>query len=135
VSTRVKSRTRSTILYLSITPTQDVDQDNQDGDTHQGEDKENQDKEVEEVIQQSRTEVPHPRVHQTIQRDHQVDITLGVTTHSRIAKFCENYSFVSSLKPFRVEDALKDLDWVVAMQEELNNFKRNEVWNFVLGPN
>jgi hypothetical protein len=30
-----------------------------------------------------------------------------------------------------VEDALHDLDWVVAMQEELNNFKRNKVWFLV----
>jgi hypothetical protein len=41
--------------------------------------------------------------------------------------FCEQYSFVSSFEPFKVEDALHDADWVVAMQEELNNFKRNEV--------
>jgi hypothetical protein len=27
-----------------------------------------------------------------------------------------------------LEDALRDPDWVVAMQEELNNFTRNEVW-------
>jgi hypothetical protein len=27
----------------------------------------------------------------------------------------------------RVEDALRDSDWVLAMQEELNNFTRNEV--------
>jgi hypothetical protein len=26
-----------------------------------------------------------------------------------------------------VEDALRDPDWVVAMQEELNNFTSNEV--------
>jgi hypothetical protein len=26
-----------------------------------------------------------------------------------------------------VEDALRDSDWVLAMQEELNNFTRNEV--------
>jgi hypothetical protein len=26
-----------------------------------------------------------------------------------------------------IEDALRDPDWVVAMQEELNNFTRNEV--------
>jgi hypothetical protein len=39
--------------------------------------------------------------------------------------------FVSSFKPFKVEDALHDLDWVVAMQEELNNFKCNEVWSLV----
>jgi hypothetical protein len=33
---------------------------------------------------------------------------------------CEHYSFVSSFEPFKVEDALRDPDWVVAMQEELN---------------
>jgi hypothetical protein len=34
-----------------------------------------------------------------------------------------------------VEDALRDLDWVLAMQEELNNFTRNEVWHLVPRPN
>jgi hypothetical protein len=33
-----------------------------------------------------------------------------------------------------VEDALRDSDWVVAMQEELNNFKRNKVWSLVERP-
>jgi hypothetical protein len=37
--------------------------------------------------------------------------------------------FVSSFEPFKVEDVLRDPDWVVAMQEELNNFKCNEVWS------
>jgi hypothetical protein len=31
----------------------------------------------------------------------------------------------------KVEDALRDLDWAVAMWEELNNFKRNELWSLV----
>jgi hypothetical protein len=71
-------------------------------------------------------------VRQNIQRDHLVDnilgdIEKGVTTRSRVANFCKHYSFISSFEPFKVEDALRDLDWVVAMQEELNNFKRNEV--------
>jgi hypothetical protein len=75
---------------------------------------------------------PHPRVHQAIQRDHPVnsilgDIHKGVTTRSRVAHFCEHYSFVSSIEPYRVEDTLRDSDWVLAMQEELNNFTRNEV--------
>jgi hypothetical protein len=39
--------------------------------------------------------------------------------------------FVSSIEPFRVEEALQDLDWVLAMQDEFNNFKRNEVWSLV----
>jgi hypothetical protein len=75
---------------------------------------------------------PHPRVHQAIQRDHPVNSILGdiqkvVTTRSRVAHFCEHYSFVSSIEPYRVEDTLRDSDWLLAMQEELNNFTRNEV--------
>jgi hypothetical protein len=78
--------------------------------------------------------LPHPRVRQTIQHDHLVNnilgaIDKGVTTRSRVATFYEYYSFVSSLEPFKVEDALQDLDWVVAMQEALNNFKGNKVWS------
>jgi hypothetical protein len=62
------------------------------------------------------------------------DISKGVTTRSRLANFFEHYSFVSSIEPFRVEEALQDPDWVLAMQEELNNFKRNEVWSLVPRP-
>jgi hypothetical protein len=34
-----------------------------------------------------------------------------------------------------IDDALRDPDWVVAMQEELNNFTKNEVWHLVSRPN
>jgi hypothetical protein len=66
--------------------------------------------------------VPHPQVHQGIQRDHPVDnilgsIRRGVTTRSRLAIFCEFYSFVSSLEPLKVEEALSDPDWIIAMQK------------------
>jgi hypothetical protein len=88
---------------------------------------------------QHEAQVPHPRIHQIIQNDHPVDnilgsISKGVTTHSRLATFCEYYSFVSSLKPLKVEEALDDPNWVMAMQEELNNFTRNEVWSLVERP-
>jgi hypothetical protein len=63
------------------------------------------------------------------------DIQKGVTTRSRVAHFCEHYSFVSSIEPHRVEEALQDSDWVMAMQEEINNFTRNEVWHLVPCPN
>jgi hypothetical protein len=104
----------------------------------QGGDEENQDKEYEQEVQGQRP--PHPRVHQAIQIDHPMntilgDIHKGVTTRSRVTHFCENYSFVSSIEPYRVEDALRDSDWVLAMQEELNNFTRNEVWHLVPRPN
>jgi hypothetical protein len=38
------------------------------------------------------------------------------------------------MKPSKVEDALCDPDWVVVMQEELNNFKRNQVRSLVERP-
>jgi hypothetical protein len=33
-----------------------------------------------------------------------------------------------------VEQALEDSDWIIAVEEELNNFKRNEVWELVPRP-
>jgi hypothetical protein len=58
--------------------------------------------------------VPHApptQVCTNIQRDHSMDqilsdISKGVTTRSHIANFCEHYSYVSSIEPFRVEEAL-----------------------------
>jgi hypothetical protein len=63
------------------------------------------------------------------------DIQKVVTTRSRVAHFCEHYSFLSSIEPYRVENALRDSDWVLALQEKLNNFTRNEVWHLVPRPN
>jgi hypothetical protein len=61
---------------------------------------------------------PPTQVRATIQRNHPVDqilgdISKGVTTRSRLVNFCEHYSFVSSIEPFRVEEALLDPDWVL----------------------
>jgi hypothetical protein len=91
------------------------------------------------VMEEEAPQAPPTQVRATIQRNHPVDqilgdISKGVTTRSRLANFCEHYSFVSSIEPFRVEEALLDPDWVLAMQEELNNFKRNEVWTLVPRP-
>jgi hypothetical protein len=105
---------------------------NDQGGVEQDEDKDDQGK--------SRSSpLPYLRVMRTIQRDHPINnilgaIEKGVTTRSRVAIFCEHYSFISSFEPFEVEDALRDPDWVVAMQEELNNFKRNKVWSLVERP-
>jgi hypothetical protein len=98
-------------------PTQGLDQDNhkeedehhdqvQEESNDQGGDKDDGDK---------KEEPPHPRVCHNVQRDHPVnnilgDIKKGVTTTSRVANFYEHYSFVSSFEPFKVKDALRDLD-------------------------
>jgi hypothetical protein len=78
----------------------------QDDGNDQVGDANNQDKEDEEP------RPPHLRVHQAIQRDHPVDTILGdihkgVTTRSRVAHFCEHYSFDSSIEPHRVEEAVR----------------------------
>ncbi|KAL8155088.1 hypothetical protein AgCh_000465 [Apium graveolens] len=48
-------------------------------------------------------------------------------------KFLYN-SFLSQEEPKKVEEALLHPDWVLAMQEELNQFERNKVWKLVPKP-
>ena len=81
------------------------------------------------------------RVRARVTRDHPVkqifdDIQAGRITRSktRLANFCEHYSFISSIEPMKVEEALEDPDWVNAMHEELHNFERNQVWTLVENP-
>jgi hypothetical protein len=106
------------------TPTQ---QDNQDQECEQDED-DDQDQEMgndQRGVEQDEDEgdqeesrsspLPHPRVRQIVQPNHLVNNILsaienGVTTQSRVATFCEHYSFVSSFEPFKVEDVLRDPD-------------------------
>jgi hypothetical protein len=115
-----------------ITKPPQEENNDQGGDDH--------DKDEEDDQEEQGQRSPHPRVHQAIQRDHPVnsilsDIHKGETTRSRVAHFCEHYSFMSSIELYWVKDALRDSDWVLAMQEELNNFTRNEVWHLVPRPN
>ena len=74
-----------------------------------------------------------------IARDHPLDtiigdISKGVQTRSRLASFCEYFSFMSSIESKKIDEALKDVDWVNAMHEEFNNFIRNQVWELVERP-
>jgi hypothetical protein len=126
-------------------PTQEDDQDQegeQDEDDDQDREMSNdqggfeQDEDGDDQQKSRSSPLPHTRVRQTIQHDHPVNNILGaiekeVTTRSRVTTFCEYYSFVFSFELFKVEDALRDLDWMIAMQEELNNFKRNKLWSLV----
>jgi hypothetical protein len=44
------------------------------------------------------------------------------------------FCFVSIIEPRNVNEALKDENWIMAMQEELNQFKINDVWELVPNP-
>jgi hypothetical protein len=74
-----------------------------------------------------------------VERDHLLDsiigdISRGVQIRSRLVSFYEHFSFVSSIESKKIDEALTDVDWVNAMHEELNNFKRNQVWELVERP-
>jgi hypothetical protein len=38
---------------------------------------------------------------------------------------------MSTIELKKIEEALRDADWIMAMQEELNNFTRNDIWELV----
>jgi hypothetical protein len=97
-------------------PTKDEEQVPQDEGMNQGGAHEEKDQEEEGP------QTPPTQVCATIERNHPVDqilddISKRVTTRSHLANFCEHYSFVSSIEPFKVEEALPDPDWVLAMQK------------------
>jgi transposase InsO family protein len=58
----------------------------------------------------------------------------GMTTRSSIRNICGNLAFLSQIEPKNIEEAQEDENWLIAMQEELNNFERNKVWNLVPRP-
>jgi hypothetical protein len=72
-------------------------------------------------------------------RDHPLNFIIGdilrcVQTRSRLVSFYEHFSFVSSIELKEIDEALKDVDCVNAMHEELNNFRRNQVWELIERP-
>ncbi|XP_047177888.1 uncharacterized mitochondrial protein AtMg00820-like [Vigna umbellata] len=55
-----------------------------------------------------------------------------VSIRRQLNQFCMNVAYVSKIEPKNVETAITNENWMMAMQEELNQFKRNNVWELVL---
>nr|GFC47059.1 hypothetical protein [Tanacetum cinerariifolium] len=62
------------------------------------------------------------------------DLKSSVRTRSQLANSCLFSCLLSSIKPANVAEALRDADWVSAMQEELDQFTRLKVWRLVHRP-
>ncbi|KAD4982137.1 hypothetical protein E3N88_18808 [Mikania micrantha] len=56
------------------------------------------------------------------------DLSKGVQTRSQISNFCLHAAFLSQIEPSKYQKALKDNNWIEAMQDELLQFKRQNVW-------
>ena len=92
------------------------------------------------VAQAQDVDAPHATLQVAARRtshllqDHSQDLIIGspsrcVTTCSKHALFIKHHAFVSlEDEPKIIEEAPCDTDWIIAMQEELNNFSRNQVW-------
>ncbi|KAK2459144.1 putative mitochondrial protein [Trifolium repens] len=73
-----------------------------------------------------------------VQKNHPKDLIIGnpeqgITTR-RTNDVIANSCFVSMFEPKNVKEALTDEAWIEAMQEELNQFERSEVWDLVPRP-
>ena len=84
----------------------------------------------------SRSHLPRQRVWN---RDHPFHLIIGdpdsgVRTRRTSQNECLYSGFLSETEPKKVEDALEDPDWVIAMQDELNQFERQKVWKLVPRP-
>ena len=69
-----------------------------------------------------------PPIRSVWSRDHPFELIIGdpeagVRTRSVTQNECLYSVFLSKMEPKKIEEALTDPDWVVAMQEELNQFE------------
>jgi hypothetical protein len=81
----------------------------------------------------------HPRVANEVQIEKILDNinAPGPLTRSRashLASFCGHFAFVSIIKPTKVDEAFLEHEWIRAMQEELQQFELNNVWELVNRP-
>ena len=85
----------------------------------------------------------HPRVANEVQIEKIIDNinAPGPLTHSRatqrstqLTNFCGHFAFISISEPKKVAEAFMEPEWIQAMQEELQQFELNNVWELVKRP-
>ncbi|GJZ32658.1 retrovirus-related pol polyprotein from transposon TNT 1-94 [Tanacetum coccineum] len=71
-------------------------------------------------------------------RNHPLENVIGNLNQRTLRSQAQNQSnffcFISTIEPKNVNEAFGDESWIVAMQEELNQFVANDVWELVPQP-
>ena len=53
--------------------------------------------------------------------------TKGIQTRYSLKNFCAFSAFSSLVEPKDVKESIKESEWIIAMQSDLNEFDRNKV--------
>ncbi|GJT76452.1 retrovirus-related pol polyprotein from transposon TNT 1-94 [Tanacetum coccineum] len=68
-------------------------------------------------------------------RDHLIDQVIGELDERTLRSHAQDrrnfFAFVSTIEPKNIKEAIKDESWTMAMQEKLDQFVRNNVWDLV----
>ncbi|CAJ2662295.1 unnamed protein product [Trifolium pratense] len=89
---------------------------------------------------ESTSEAPRPNKGPSTrtQKNHPLELVIGNPNQGiatrRSKEAISNSCFISKIEPKNVKEALTDEYWINAMQEELTQFKRSEVWDLVPRP-
>ena len=55
------------------------------------------------------------------------DVSKGVTIRSKLHDICDHFAFISHIEPKNILEVERDSYLLLTMQEELNQFERNQV--------
>ncbi|GJS60039.1 retrovirus-related pol polyprotein from transposon TNT 1-94 [Tanacetum coccineum] len=87
---------------------------------------------------QTTPETEPPVIPNDVEEDnHDIEVAHMVSTRLQLheqALFCYYNAFLTAVEPKTYKDALTQACWIKAMQEELNEFERLEVWELVPRP-
>ena len=73
-------------------------------------------------------EVPYPREFNYVKGGEMLgDPSKGITTRSYLGNICNYVTFISCIEPKNIKETFNDDYWILAMQEELNQFERSKV--------
>ncbi|GJZ73689.1 retrovirus-related pol polyprotein from transposon TNT 1-94 [Tanacetum coccineum] len=71
-------------------------------------------------------------------RDHPIDQVIGELDERTFRSHAQDrsnfFAFVSTIEQKNIKEAIKDESWTMAMQDELDRFIRNDVWDLVPYP-
>nr|GEV29916.1 ribonuclease H-like domain-containing protein [Tanacetum cinerariifolium] len=93
-------------------------------------DSEEQDQIISESNEPQSTK-PHPN---QLPSNEALTNPLSRDSEAASAEECLYVNFLSTIEPNKIIEALAEEGWLIAMQKELNQFKRNKVWTLVPRP-